>query len=103
MAQQCPDTRIKVVMPGDNLYIHTGQIRSVTRWWNPLSKRVWVRIERHNTQVTLREVHDKIRQIQKEHPDLDVFWDGDEYAICSREKTRPPEEGEEGELIDQVK
>lgn len=68
-----------------------------------LSKRVWVRIDRHNTQVTLREVHDKIKQIQEENPDLDVFWDGDEYAICSREKTDPPEGNEEGELLDQVK
>jgi hypothetical protein len=68
-----------------------------------LSKRVWVRIDRHSTQVTLREVHDKIKQIQEEHPDLDVFWDGDEYAICSREKTRPSEEKSEEMLIESVK
>lgn len=100
MTPLCPGASIKVILRGDNLYIRTGQIRSLPGG-GALSKRVWVRIDRHNTQVTLREVHDKIRQIQEEHPDLDVFWDGDEYAICSREKTRPPEEEEE--LIDQVK
>jgi hypothetical protein len=63
-----------------------------------------VRIDRHNTQVTLREVHDKIKEIQEENPDLDVFWDGDEYAICSRPKARPVgAEEDEGELIDQVR
>jgi hypothetical protein len=62
-----------------------------------------VRIDRHNTQVTLREVHDKIKEIQEKNPDLDVFWDGDEYAICSRPKTRPEGAEEEGELIDQVR
>jgi hypothetical protein len=63
-----------------------------------------VRIDRHNTQVTLREVHDKIRRIQEENPDLDVFWDGDEYAICSRPKAKP-QEGTDGEtdLIDSIK
>ncbi|UCC94206.1 MAG: hypothetical protein JSW25_02650 [Thermoplasmata archaeon] len=68
-----------------------------------MSKRVWVRIDRYNTQVTLREVHDKIKKIQEENPDLDVFWDGDEYAICSRPKVKPDEEDEGAEVIDQVK
>lgn len=58
-----------------------------------------MRIDRYNTQVTLREVHEKIRQIQEENPDLDVFWDGDEYAICSRPKAKPAAEEKE---IDQV-
>jgi hypothetical protein len=52
----------------------------------PLSKRVWVRIDRYNPQLTLREVYEKIREIQRENPDLDVFFDGDEFAICSRPK-----------------
>ena len=55
-----------------------------------LSKRVWVRIDRYNPQLTLREVYDKIAEIQKENPDLDVFFDGDEFAICSRPRTPPP-------------
>ncbi len=40
--------------------------------------------------MTLREVAERIRQIQREHPDLDVFFDGDEFAICSRPKGEPP-------------
>ena len=52
----------------------------------PLSKRVWVRIDRYNPQLTLREVYDKIEEIQRENPELDVFFDGDEFAICSRSK-----------------
>jgi hypothetical protein len=55
-----------------------------------LSKRVWVRIDRFNPQLTLREVYDKIAEIQKENPDLDVFFDGDEFAICTRPRTPPP-------------
>jgi hypothetical protein len=63
-----------------------------------------VRIDRHSTQVTLREVHDKIKEIQEENPDLDVFWDGDEYAICSRPKVKPEEEKKDDEeVIDQVR
>ncbi len=98
-----PEGSIKVVPGRDNLYIRTGQIRFTGRG-GLLSKRVWVRIDRHNTQVTLREVHDKIREIQEKNPDLDVFWDGDEYAICSRPKSKPEKvEEDEGEIIDQVR
>lgn len=102
MEPQWPDVWIKVVTPGDNLYICRGQIPCATGG-GALSKRVWVRIDRYNTNVTLREVHDKIRQIQDENPDLDVFWDGDDYAICSRPKTGPEEASEEEELVDQVR
>jgi len=28
----------------------------------------------------------RIQEIQRQNPDLDVFFDGDEYAICSRPK-----------------
>jgi hypothetical protein len=48
-----------------------------------MEKRVHVRIDKHGD-LTLREVLKKIEEIQAEHPDLDVFFDGDEYAICSR-------------------
>ena len=34
--------------------------------------------------MTLRDVLRKIQEIQAENPDLDVFFDGDLYAICSR-------------------
>ncbi len=48
-----------------------------------MEKRVHVRIDK-GSDLTLREVLKKIEEIQAEHPDLDVFFDGDEYAICSR-------------------
>ena len=58
-----------------------------------LSKRVWVRIDRNDPQLTLRDVAERIKQLQREHPDLDVFFDGDEFAICSRPKGEAPEVG----------
>jgi hypothetical protein len=39
--------------------------------------------------MTLREVLRKIQEIQAENPDLDVFFDGDLYAICSRPRMTP--------------
>lgn len=47
-------------------------------------KRVHVKIDRTRKELSLREVLDKIKEIQDANPDLDVFFDGDEYAICSR-------------------
>jgi len=44
---------------------------------------VHIKIDR-NSDFTLREVLKKIEEIQAENPDLDVFFDGDDYAICSR-------------------
>lgn len=51
-----------------------------------MDKKIHYRIDKNNTSVTLKDVLDKIQQIQKENPDLDVFFDGDEYAVCSRPK-----------------
>jgi hypothetical protein len=48
-----------------------------------MEKKVHVKLDR-NSDFTLREVLKKIEEIQAEHPDLDVFFDGDDYAICSR-------------------
>ncbi len=50
-----------------------------------MEKRIHVKIDRHSD-LTLREVLKRIEEIQAENPDLDVFFDGDEYAICSRPK-----------------
>jgi hypothetical protein len=47
-------------------------------------KKVWLRIDREDPSVTLNDVAEKIREIQEKHPELDVFFDGDEFAICSR-------------------
>ncbi len=30
----------------------------------------------------------KVQEIQRAHPELDVFFDGDEYAICSRPRKK---------------
>ena len=49
-----------------------------------MQKRVIVKIKKDNTELSLREVLEKIKEIQDQHPDLDIFFDGDEYAICSR-------------------
>ena len=48
-----------------------------------MEKTIHIKIDR-NSDFTLREVLKKIEEIQAENPDLDVFFDGDEYAICSR-------------------
>ena len=53
-----------------------------------MEKRVHVKLDR-NSDFTLREVLKKIEEIQAEHPELDVFFDGDDYAICSRPRKVP--------------
>ena len=54
-----------------------------------MSKRVHLRIDRDDAAVTLSDVMRKISEIQAKHPELDVFWDGDEYAICSQPREPP--------------
>ena len=46
-------------------------------------KKVHLKIDR-SSKLTLKDVLRKIKDIQAANPDLDVFFDGDEYAICSR-------------------
>ena len=53
-----------------------------------MEKTVHVKLDR-NSDFTLREVLKKIEEIQAEHPELDVFFDGDDYAICSRPRKVP--------------
>lgn len=38
--------------------------------------------------LTLREVMEKLEEIQAENPDLDVFFDGDTRSICSRPRLK---------------
>ena len=52
-----------------------------------MDKKIELKIERDDTSITLQEVIDKIQEIQRANPDLDVFFDGDEFAVCSRPKT----------------
>ncbi len=51
-------------------------------------KKVHYRIDPNDEAITLKDIMQKIQEIQRQHPDLDVFWDGDEYAVCSRPKKR---------------
>jgi len=48
-----------------------------------MQKKIHVLIDK-STNLSLAEVLDKIRTLQEQNPNLDVFFDGDEYAICSR-------------------
>jgi len=61
-------------------------------------KRIVLRIDPNDESITLKDIMQRIQEIQRQHPDLDVFFDGDEYAVCSRprEKVRPIAEAVEG-------
>jgi hypothetical protein len=47
-------------------------------------KTVHLRIDPNDENTTLEDVLSKISELQRKHPDREVFFDGDEYAICSR-------------------
>lgn len=47
-------------------------------------KTVHLRIDPNDENTTLEDVLSKITEIQRKHPEREVFFDGDEYAICSR-------------------
>jgi hypothetical protein len=49
-------------------------------------KTVHLRIDPNDETTTLEDVLSKISDYQRKHPDREVFFDGDEYAICSRPK-----------------
>ncbi len=49
-------------------------------------KLVHLRIDPNDETTTLEDVLAKISEVQRHHPDREVFFDGDEYAICSRPK-----------------
>lgn len=51
-----------------------------------IEKRIHVRIDPNDESITLRDIMQRIQEIQRQYPELDVFFDGDEYAICSRPK-----------------
>lgn len=48
-----------------------------------MHKKIEVLLDK-STNLSLSEVLEKIRKLQEENPDLEVFFDGDDYAICSR-------------------
>ena len=49
-------------------------------------KRIHLRIDPNDETITLRDIMQRIQEIQRQNPELDVFFDGDEYAVCSRPK-----------------
>lgn len=51
-----------------------------------LEKTVHLRIDPNDESTTLEDVLAKITELQRKNPDREVFFDGDEYAICSRPK-----------------
>jgi hypothetical protein len=51
-----------------------------------MDKKIELKIDRNDSSITLQDVVNKIRELQEENPDLDVFFDGDEFAVCSRPK-----------------
>ena len=61
-------------------------------------KRIIMRIDPNDESITLKDIMQRIQEIQRQNPDLDVFFDGDEYAVCSRpkEKARAMAETVEG-------
>jgi hypothetical protein len=54
-----------------------------------MEKRVLVKISKDKTELSLHEVLDKIKELQDKNPDMDIFFDGDQYAICSRPRKAP--------------
>ena len=49
-----------------------------------MKKTVHLKIDKTDQNMSLREVLEKITELQAQNPDREVFFDGDEYAICSR-------------------
>jgi hypothetical protein len=52
-----------------------------------MHKKIEVLLDK-STNLSLTEVLERIKQLQDQNPDLDVFFDGDEYAICSRPRAQ---------------
>lgn len=48
-----------------------------------MHKKIEVLLDK-STSLTLSEVLEKIKSLQEQNPDFDVFFDGDAYAICSK-------------------
>ena len=51
-----------------------------------MEKEIHLKIDKDDPDMTLRVVMEKIQELQDQNPELEVFFDGDEYAICSRPK-----------------
>jgi len=54
-----------------------------------MEKRVLVKINKDKTEMSLRDVLAKMEELRAKNPDMDIFWDGDQYAICGRPRKAP--------------
>lgn len=72
-----------------NVFIRTGGCaRGAGREGPDVAKTIHVKIDKNDPKVSLKEVLSRVQEIQAAHPELDVFFDGDEYAICSRPRKK---------------
>ena len=53
-----------------------------------MDKTVHIKLRGCDRDLPLEELMKKIESLREEYPDLDFFFDGDEYAICSRPKKK---------------
>ena len=53
-----------------------------------MAKTIHLKVDKDDPTVSLTDVLSKVQEIQRQHPELDVFFDGDEYAICSRPRKK---------------
>lgn len=54
-------------------------------------KVILMKIDKHDPNTTLADVLGMIEEFQEAYPDMEIFWDGDEYAICGRKKKQHQE------------
>jgi len=47
---------------------------------------------KENPEITVEEVYNMMMDLQKKYPDREIFYDGDQQAICSRPKKITPKE-----------
>src|SRR2546430_10781938 len=47
-------------------------------------KRIIMRIDPNDESITPKDIMQRIPKIQRQNPDLDVFFDRDAYPACSR-------------------
>jgi len=54
-----------------------------------MAKTIHLKVDKDDPTISLNDVLAKVAEIQRAHPELDVFFDGDEYAIVSRPRKKP--------------
>ena len=62
---------------------------------NMEEKVILMKIDRGDPNTSLADVLGMIEEFQERYPDMEIFWDGDEYAICGRKKRTEQKEIDE--------